>query len=166
MRIMAGGWDAVVLQGQSVEPVLAYADFRTYAVRFGMLASTYGARAVYYATWPRRVGDDVYTQSWSGGTPEVLGMRLHTAYTQVAALAGGSVAPVGNAWMAALRGRPSIELYASDGSHPSPAGTWLAGCVMYRALVGRAAPAETESAVTGVPMADARYLRELSAMVP
>lgn len=166
MRIMAGGWDAVVFQGQSVEPVIAYTDFRTYAVRFGTLATTNHARAVYYATWPRRVGDDVYTQSWSGGTPEVLGMRLHTAYSQVAMLAGGSVAAVGNAWLAALRSGSAIELYASDGSHPSPAGTWLTACVMYRTLVGAPAPMETESAAMGVAPADVHTLRALSAMTP
>ena len=162
-RIMAGGWDAVVLQGQSVEPVLNNAEFRVYAERFGMLAAAHDARAVYFATWPRRTGDAVYAQSWSGGTPEVFNTRMRAAYALVATTVEGTLAPVGDAWLSALRQRPALDLYDPDGSHPSAAGSWLAACVLYRALVGVAAPAETEAAVPGVPAADARYLRELSA---
>jgi hypothetical protein len=162
-RVMAERWDAVVLQGQSVEPVLNAAEFRTYGARFGTLAETYRARPVYFATWPRRAGDALYAQGWSGGTPEVFNTRLHTAYAQVAAQVMGTVAPVGNAWMAALRARPATPLYDADGSHPSPTGTWLAACVIYRALTGVAASAESESAVTGVAAEDVRALRVLSA---
>ncbi|MFO0603607.1 MAG: SGNH/GDSL hydrolase family protein [Polyangiales bacterium] len=161
-RIMSESWDAVVLQGQSVEPALNFTEFRTYGVRFGMLANTYRARPVYYATWPRRAGDAVYMESWSGGTPEAFNGRLHTAYSQVAAQVMGAVAPVGNVWMAALAARPSVTLYDADGSHPSPSGSWLAACVLYRALAGVAAPPESDGAATGVAPADARALRELA----
>jgi hypothetical protein len=162
-RLMDGRWDALVLQGQSVEPVLNATEFRTYGARFGMLAETYGTRPVYFATWPRRAGDALYQQAWSGGAPEVFNTRLHTAYAQVAAQVMGEVAPVGNAWMAALRARPATPLYDADGSHPSPTGTWLAACVIYRVLTGTPAPVESESAVMGVAEADVRALRELSA---
>jgi hypothetical protein len=162
-RLMAERWDAVVLQGQSVEPVLNATEFRTYGARFGMLAETYRTRPVYFATWPRRAGDALYMQAWSGGAPEVFNTRLHTAYAQVAAQVMGEVAPVGNAWMAALRARPATPLYDADGSHPSPTGTWLAACVIYRVLTGTPAPVESESAVMGVAEADVRALRELAA---
>ena len=162
-RITAGGWDAVVLQGQSVEPVLNNAEFRSYGERFGMLAGAHGARAVFYATWPRRAGDAVYAQTWSGGTQEVFNTRMRAAYAQVATTVDGTLAPVGDAWLNALRQRPELNLYDPDGSHPSAAGSWLAACVLYRALTSVAASAETEAAVPSVPAADARFLRELSA---
>jgi hypothetical protein len=166
-RIMAGGWDAVVLQEQSVTPVLNYAEFRTYGVRFANLITTSRARPVYYATWPRAAGDTVYTQSWSGGSLTVFGRRLDQAYSQVGAMvAGSTVAHVGNAWMASLTANPTIDLYASDGSHPSTAGTWLAACVLYRALTGVTPPPATDAAATGVSAAAARALRELAASQP
>ncbi len=162
-RLRTMPWDAVVLQGQSVEPVLNFSEFRAYAGRFAALASERAVQTVWFATWPRRAGDALYAQSWSGGTPEVFGMRLHAAYARVAAEAMGRVAPVGNAWMAALRARPATPLFDADGSHPSPTGSWLAACVLYRALTGVAAPAESESAVTGVDAADVTALRTLAA---
>ncbi len=165
-RIMEGTWDAVVLQGQSVEPALNFTDFRTYATRFGMLATTYRARPVYYATWPRRAGDAVYAESWSGGTPEVFNDRLDLAYSRVSMAVSGTVAHVGNAWMAALRDHASINLYDADGSHPSVAGTWLAACVIYRALTGTAPPPSADDAAVGITAADARALRETAAATP
>ncbi len=165
-RIMEGGWDAVVLQGQSVEPALNYNDFRTYATRFGMLATTYRARPVYYATWPRRAGDALYAESWSGGTPALFNDRLDLAYTRVSMAVSGTVAHVGNAWMAALRDHASINLYDADGSHPSVAGTWLAACVIYRALTGSAPPPSADDAAVGIAAADARALRETAAATP
>jgi hypothetical protein len=162
-RIAEATWDAVVLQGQSVEPALNFNEFRTYATRFGMLATMNGARAVFYATWPRRAGDAVYAESWSGGTPALFNDRLDLAYTRVSTAVMGTVAHVGNAWMAALRAHPTINLYDADGSHPSPAGTWLAACVMYRALTGVVPPPSADDAAT-IPSADARALRETAAM--
>ncbi len=166
-RIMAGGWDAVVLQEQSVTPVLNYTEFRTYGVRFASLITANRARPVYYATWPRAAGDAVYAQAWSGGSLPVFGRRLDQAYAQVGAMvAGSTVAHVGTAWMASLTANPTIDLYASDGSHPSVAGTWLAACVLYRALTGAAPPPAVDGAALGVSAADARTLRELAASQP
>ncbi len=160
-RVMAGGWSAVVLQGQSVEPALNAASFRSYAVRFGELATSVRARPVFYATWPRRAGDVVYAQPWSGGSPEAFNARLDEGYSSAATAVGGVTAHVGNAWMAALRAHPAVNLYDPDGSHPSPAGTWLAGCVMYRALTGLDAPAGLDGTIAGVTADDARVLREM-----
>lgn len=162
-RIMVGPWDAVVLQGQSVEPVLNPSEFRTYSLRLGGLASTHGARPVFFATWPRRAGDALYAQPWSGGTPQGFNTRMHAAYAEVAAMTSGGLAAVGDAWMRALDARPTIDLYDPDGSHPSAAGSWLAACVLYRALTNTPAPAETETAVTSLPLADVGFLRGISA---
>ncbi len=162
-RIMTASWEAVVIQGQSVEPVLNYDEFRAYGLRFGQLATTYRARPVFYATWPRRAGDALYAESWSGGAPSAFNDRLDLAYSRVSTMTSGTVAHVGNAWMAALSAHPAITLYADDGSHPSAAGTWLAACVMYRALTGSLPAVSADEAAVGITTAEARALRETAA---
>jgi len=59
---------------------------------------------------------------------------ISDAYLRAARETKSSVAPVGVAWERVRRIFPSIELYDSDGSHPSPAGTYLAACVIYATL--------------------------------
>ena len=49
----------------------------------------------------------------------------------------GLLYPVGEAWLGAWKLKPSISLYAGDGFHPSAAGTYLAGLVIYGQLFGR-----------------------------
>jgi hypothetical protein len=46
------------------------------------------------------------------------------------------VAPVGLAWKLARERIPGVSLYATDGSHPSRIGSYLAACVIYSTLTG------------------------------
>lgn len=46
------------------------------------------------------------------------------------------VAPVGEAWWADFRSRSRHQLWLSDGSHPTPAGTYLAACVFFATVFG------------------------------
>ena len=48
---------------------------------------------------------------------------------------GVTVAPAGQAWAAVLRSDPAAALWQADGSHPSPAGTYLVACVLYARLL-------------------------------
>lgn len=41
------------------------------------------------------------------------------------------IIPVGPAWQAAKKIRPDLQLYASDGIHPSALGVYLSACVLY-----------------------------------
>jgi hypothetical protein len=50
------------------------------------------------------------------------------------------VAPVGYTWYLVRQDHPEIEMWQSDGSHPTSAGTYLAACVFY-AAVFRQSPA-------------------------
>ena len=47
-----------------------------------------------------------------------------------------TMVPVGPAWEAALAERPDINLYASDGIHPSAQGLYLTSCVFYFTITG------------------------------
>jgi hypothetical protein len=46
---------------------------------------------------------------------------------------------------------PSVELYYSDGSHPSPAGSYLAACTLYSTIFNRS-PAGLPGRISGVPV--------------
>ena len=43
---------------------------------------------------------------------------------------------MGPAWASVTRDHPEIELWDSDGSHPKPAGTYLAATVFYATIFG------------------------------
>ena len=49
---------------------------------------------------------------------------------------GGEAVPVGQAFGQMRALHPEIELYNPDGSHPSPAGTYLAACLFLAKVSG------------------------------
>lgn len=120
-RIQERRWDYVALQEQSTRPITDPELFFEYARRFGKEIEAVGARPLLFLTWARE--NRPTSQS-----------ALDDAYTSVARELGGLVAPAGPAWQAARRQNPSLELYDSDGSHPSSAGSYLTACVFFAAL--------------------------------
>ena len=135
-EIKKASWDVVVLQGQSVEPVYDPTGFSTYAQLLAQEVQQAGAALVFFETWARQAGHDVYNYSWSGGTPKAMQAGLRKAYGSVAAALGAQVAPVGDAWEATLAAYPQMSLFDGDGSHPAIQGTYLAACVFYAVLTG------------------------------
>lgn len=133
-RIEAGGLDAVVMQGQSVEPILDAKSFYGYATEFANAIDAAGAEGVWYATWARREGDMFYADT--GYTPESMTTGLENGYEFAARMHGDPVARVGAAFQIALDEIPGVELYMIDGSHPSPAATLLAACLITQAITG------------------------------
>jgi hypothetical protein len=113
-------WDYVVLQEQSLRPLEDRELMFKYVRLFHQEIQGSGARTVLFLTWARQVRP--VTQA-----------PLNAAYTAMAEELGALVAPVGPAWqIAQQRGRR--DLYEKDGSHPSPAGTYLTACVFYLLL--------------------------------
>jgi len=47
-----------------------------------------------------------------------------------------TISPVGWAWRAVINGRPDIELFMPDMSHPTPEGSYLMACVIYVSIFG------------------------------
>jgi hypothetical protein len=139
--LLAQEFDVVVIQGQSFEPILDYPIFQQGVVE--LAAMTGDARVLLYQTWPRKEGhqdliglDMTAVEMWEG---------LASGYADAAVASESEVAPVGGAWMSALVLDPAIELYVSDGSHPSLAGSYLAGCVLFGKIVDQ--PCSTSSYV-------------------
>ena len=127
-EIARGGWDAIVLQDQSLRPIGAPAALWHDAESFAALAKRVGARILFYETWAREA------------TPAQQ-EALSSAYHQAASRTDGTVVHVGDAWAAFRRSEPAgarSALFFIDGSHPSTAGTYLAACVFYAALYSHA----------------------------
>lgn len=148
-----GPHDFVVLQEQSRLGV-PYRDaesgtlggprvFHESAAEAVRMVRSLGSEPFFYMTWakeafPHQSGD------------------LESAYRTAADRADAGVAPVGLAFAEARRSHPEVRLFHPDGSHPSPAGTYLAACVFYAVLTGHdptGAPTEiwgTEIVTPGV----------------
>lgn len=139
------GFDAVVVQGQSLE--WTQPDFDEDAQRFADAINSAGARGVWYAHWARR---DIELDARRGTT------LIEEAYGRAAALHDDEVARVGEAFLIANVLQPDIALIGADRSHPTPAGSLLAACVIYQAITGRAAV--VPETVAGLSAQDARAL--------
>ncbi len=131
--IRGHGWNVVVLQEQSQIPSLETLRQRAMyppARQLVREVRNAGASPVFFLTWAHRDG-------W----PE-MGLHGYTAmqvavdagYGKIARELGVAVAPVGVAWSSATRRFAPTVLWQSDGTHPTPAGTYLAACVFYATL--------------------------------
>jgi hypothetical protein len=123
----------LVLQGQSTEPLSSPENFNYYARLFKAEADRIQTKTVLFSTWARPMDDPYYKDTSSGGSPIAMQTRLNKAYASLAQNIGATLAPVGVAWERAHEVAPEIPLL--DGSqHPSPAGTYLAAAVLFRAI--------------------------------
>jgi len=148
-KIRKGGWDFVVLQDQSLTPAMRPQLTKEYAPKLDAEIRKVGATTVFYMTWARKKDPPMID-------------KLSRTYTEVARELGAAVAPVGLAWKAAIEQRADLELFAADGSHPSPAGTYLAACVFYATLTGEDPTKLPPGAVKAVPAETARFLQTIA----
>jgi hypothetical protein len=148
--IARGGWTTVVLQqGPSALPE-SRVLLHEYTRRFDAEIRRAGARTAMYMVWPstERRGDfdDV-----------------KTSYESAARNVGGLLFPVGQAWRAVWKHDPRIELYGSDGFHPTADATYLAALVIYQGLSGRSAAGL--AAPFPMPAARAKVLQDAAVEV-
>jgi len=146
--LLDGKWDIVVLQEQSTLGVNYYVDgmvriggdqvFRPFAERWASEIRRAGATPMLFLTWARKA------------TPEDQA-ALSYAYMNAAKEFEAKVAPVGIVWERLREQQPSLELFYGDGSHPSPAGTYLAACTFYAAVFHQS-PVGLPGRISGVPI--------------
>ncbi|MBN1210191.1 MAG: SGNH/GDSL hydrolase family protein [Myxococcaceae bacterium] len=146
-RIREGGWRYVVLQEQSMLGGLridgvAYLglpedSFFPAARQLAAQITAVGSRPLFYMTWSRK--ENLAAQG-----------HLTRAYARIAAELGAALSPVGVAWERVRRERPELELYAEDGHHPGPAGTYLSACVLFASIYKRPCTG-APSTLTGTP---------------
>jgi hypothetical protein len=136
-KIMAGGWNYVVLQGQSQEPVLSPAQFSNGGLALYKLIRQYNPCAVTmpYMTWGRKNGDASNCSAFPlMCTYPLMDSALKARYLDLTDFINGEVSPVSAVWKYLRKNHPGIELYQADESHPSLAGSYAAACCFYVAL--------------------------------
>jgi len=164
-KIRSADWDCVVLQEQSLMPAVATGSFFTQSYHWAYALDTLIANALpcaekmFYMTWGRKNGDS--NMAIIQGIPELstyhgMDSLIRIRYQSYAdtslppamgyPLVPGSwfspirpsqVAPAGAVWRHIRQHFPGIELYQTDGSHPSQAGSFAAACAFYAALFRR-----------------------------
>jgi hypothetical protein len=147
-------WDVVVMQEQSETPSAAQTMPGVKDLFLGgfdglynlVAASNPQARVTLFETWARSA--DCWTSgtanpAWDGENPFDMLQRLKAGYEQAAqsvAAQGGppvEIARVGELWDINYRSQNPIELYASDGSHPDFAGSYLAALDIFSTIYGQ-----------------------------
>ena len=147
--LATGTWDFVVLQEQSLlggdfkdgkavvgDPSEFHASTREWAARIRAV----GATPILYMTWARREPADAARVQ----------KALADAYLGIGKELGVKVAPVGLAWAETRRRLLTLDLHIWDGSHPTPAGSYLAAAVIYATLTARS-PVGAPSVIQGHP---------------
>ncbi len=137
-KIAQGNWDYVVLQEQSQYPSFPIHQVETdvfpYAHQLDSLihVSNPCAQTVFYMTWGRKNGDASNCSSWPPVcTYEGMDSMLRLRYEMMANANHATLSPVGVVWKYLRTNSPLLDLYQSDESHPSEAGTYAAACSFY-----------------------------------
>jgi hypothetical protein len=159
--LTTGTWDYVVLQEQSMlgaatldgKPVIADpAAFHAAVREWARRIRSVGAKPILFMTWARRSA--LSDQE-----------KLSEAYVSIGRELDIDVAPVGDAWSAARSRWLSLDLHIYDESHPTPAGSYLAACVIYATLTGRD-PKGAPAVITGHPVTRSEGTVDVSETVP
>ena len=136
--IQQGGWDAVVLQEQSQYPSFPQSQVENEVFPFAqqLVDAVYDynpcAEPVFYMTWGRKNGDQGNAPYFPVlGTYEGMDSMLYERYCYMASANDASLCPVGRVWRYLRQRCPEIELYQTDESHPSLAGSYAAACAFY-----------------------------------
>jgi PKD repeat protein len=136
-KIMAGGWDYVVIQGQSQEPITMSTDFTGGGFALYSLVKLYNPCAVImpYMTWGRKNGDAANCAAFPVMcTYEGMDTTIRNCYLNLTTFLNGEVSPVSVVWNYIRKNYPIIELYQADESHPSVAGSYAAACCFYATI--------------------------------
>lgn len=117
-------FDAVVLQGNSLEPIdpRMKDSFTRYAGEHVKTIRKAGGEPLFMITWARE------------GKPEMT-QQLADATIKVANDNNAMAIPVGIAFAEVQRRHPEIDLIMPDHSHPTAAGSYLAGAVIWSTLL-------------------------------
>lgn len=123
-RIAQGGWEYVVLQQGPTPPGICRDSLIQWTRMFDQRIRAVGARPAVFMAWPYHG-----PLSWFDD--------IEASFEQAAGAVSGALFPVAEAWRAALVTDATVALYATDGFHPTPTGTFLAALVIYERVTGR-----------------------------
>ena len=137
-KILSNNWDYIVLQEQSQRPAFpvalaffnAFGDLKNYIKQ-----NKPCAQITSFMTWGHENGD-IQNCPNNPAVCTYTGMQnlLTDRYMEFSDTFNSEVTPVGVVWKYIRENYPNIDLYQSDGSHPSLAGSYLAACCFYTSL--------------------------------
>lgn len=158
----AGHYTDVVLQGHSRAAFDRPTEMLDYAARFAREAQKVGAKPILFETWARAPASPLYKRGKDAKNPLDMQKRIDALYGRAARRIGARIAPVGDAWLAALEQWPHLHLHLKDDSHPSRRGSYLTACVLYGVLTGHS-PQEVRYPLPGTSPTVLERLRAAAA---
>ncbi|HBZ02178.1 MAG TPA: hypothetical protein DEO84_12750 [candidate division Zixibacteria bacterium] len=136
-KIAQGGWDYVVLQEQSLYPVIdfyRYGSMYPSAVYLDSLIRAHGGHTALYMTWGwRGGGQHDLNGHYSVPFVDYFQMQdtLTAAYVMLNNMLSSTILPAGCAWARAMRAQTTLDLWQPDNYHPKLEGSYIAACVFY-----------------------------------
>jgi hypothetical protein len=128
-------FDYVILQEQSTRPINNFGRFLSAAraLQTKINATQTQAKIYLYETWgyPAKDGEAKY-----GGTTPAMESMLRAAYAEAGEALGIPVCWVGKAFAKVCEDHGEINLYQTDQTHPSYAGSYLSACVHAMTILG------------------------------
>jgi hypothetical protein len=169
-KIRLGTWNYVILQEQSQMPVIPYYRFNStypFAIRLDSIIKSYGQTTVFFVTWGRESGGEQCINLYC--SPVFVNYfhmqdSLTSSYRMISDSTGALLAPAGEAWRTAKTLIPSIDLWDTDGSHPSLKGSYLSACLFYKKLFNQSPVGLSYTA--GLSPDDALFLQNCAAQTP
>ena len=139
--IAQGDWDFVVLQDQSQMPSFPEGQFMADSYEYAqelnqaILGANPCTETVFYMTWGRENGDASNCPNWPPVcTYEGMDDLLAERYQLMATDFSGIVSPVGKVWRYLRDNELNVDLYNSDESHPSMAGSYAAAVTFFTTI--------------------------------
>lgn len=137
-KINSDNWDYVALQAQSQETSLSQTEMETDVFPFAealsdaIRANNECSQPLFYMTWGRKNGDaaNCAIRPWVC-TYEEMDDLIKVTYLFMSETNSSELAPAGAVWRYLRENHPNLEMYSSDGSHPSLAGTYAVACAFY-----------------------------------
>lgn len=143
-------WNYLILQEQSqipaLQPEVVNSNFIHYGIKLDSLFKALHPEGttLLYMTWGRENGDLEFCPQWPPVcTYSGMDDMLRERYRILADTLKAEISPAGAIWRYLRTHHPEINLYSTDGSHPSLAGSFATACSFYTALF-RKAPTLTQ----------------------
>lgn len=134
---LTGEYDYVIIQEQSALPATDNSsDFYNAVRNLSERIRAAGATPILYSTWGRKTGSATLDER--GWTNESMTWKLAAAYQAIGDELNIPVAYAGLAFYDVNTNQADIELYHSDKSHPSYAGSYLAAATLFAKIFNTA----------------------------
>ena len=169
-KIQAGNWDYVVLQEQSQLPSFPEGQVANSMYPFARYldsvinASNTCVETIFYQTWGRKNGDAANCGYFPPlCTYQGMDSMIQIRYRYMAEQNNAIISPAGAVWKYLRENHPTIELYSSDESHPSMAGSYAAACAFYTTIFKKDPTLITFN--SGLSNADAAIIRNAAKII-